>query len=223
MTIAAAPTRTASPRNIGIAGLVMGVAGVGDHAAADPGPHPGTVGDPRAPGDAGRSDRRRQRRAAHRHRRLPAGAADARPRVREHQLRRWPPEARVHLVDPGRGDAPLRHAPAVRGARRDHLRAQRRDQHRPRGHDADGRLLRHLGRRRARLVGARLPRRDARGGADGARSTRSSRSTFEPTRSSAAPASTSSRSGSPGTSSSPTTATTGRRRTSRRCRTSSCR
>ena len=47
-TIAAAPARTASPKNIGIAGLVLGVAGVGDHAAAVPGPHPGAVGDPRA-------------------------------------------------------------------------------------------------------------------------------------------------------------------------------
>ena len=38
-TIAAAPARTASPKHVGIAGLVLGVAGVGDHAAAVPGPH----------------------------------------------------------------------------------------------------------------------------------------------------------------------------------------
>ena len=61
---------------------------------------------------------------------------------------------RVHLVGARRGDAPLRDAAAVRGARRRDLRAQRRDQHRPRRHDADGLLLGHLRRRPAGLLGA---------------------------------------------------------------------
>ncbi len=73
----------------------------------------------------------------------------------------------------------------------------RRREHRPRGDDADGRVLRDPGRRQARLVGARACwSAILAGGAAGARSTRSRRSTCAPTRSSAARRSTSSRSGS---------------------------
>src|SRR5919107_617818 len=46
-----------------------------------------------------------------------------------------------------RRDAALRHSAPVRRARRPDLRAQRRDQHRHRGHDAHGRVLRDLRRR----------------------------------------------------------------------------
>ena len=50
-------------------------------------------------------------------------------------------------------DAPLRDAAHLRRARRHVLRAQRRREHRPRGDDADGRVLRHPGRRQARARG----------------------------------------------------------------------
>ena len=144
--IAAAPTRSASAKNIGIAGLILGVLAWVIMLPLFLLQQPGAVGDPRAGGDAVRSDRRRQRRVSQRRRRLPTGAVlPVPPRIPEQMSRRRAPEARVHVVDPGRGDAPLRHPAAVRRAGRDHLRAQRRDEHRARGHDADGRLLRHLG------------------------------------------------------------------------------
>ena len=69
-----------------------------------------------------------------------------------HQIGREQPRGRVRVVGADRGHAALRHPAGVRRARRHPVRAQRGDQHRPRGHDADGRLLRHLRRRRDRLV-----------------------------------------------------------------------
>ena len=52
-----------------------------------------------------------------------------------------------------RGDAALRDPAHLRRGRRHVLRAQRRREHRPRGHDADGRVLRDPRRRQARLLG----------------------------------------------------------------------
>ena len=103
-------------------------------------------------------------------------------------------------------------------ARRDRLRAQRRHQHRPRGHDADGRLLRHLRRRPARLVAAGRACRAWRRAALLALVHAVFSIRCAPTRSSADSPSTCSRSGSPATCSSPTTATRARRTTSRACR-----
>ena len=57
-------------------------------------------------------------------------------------------------VGADRRDAPLRDAARLRGHRRPVLRAQRRREHRPRGDDADGRVLRHLRRRQVRLAGS---------------------------------------------------------------------
>ena len=56
------------------------------------------------------------------------------------------PRARRRLVGAARRDAALRDAADVRGAGRRDLRARRRRQHRPRGDDADRRVLRRLGR-----------------------------------------------------------------------------
>ena len=67
------------------------------------------------------------------------------------------------MVGADRLDAALRDAAAVRRARRHRVRAQRGHQHRPRGHDADGRVLRHLRVGPARLVGRRHRRRADRG------------------------------------------------------------
>ncbi len=64
------------------------------------------------------------------------------------------------------------------------LRAQRGREHRPRGDDADGRVLRRLGRRRNRIVVRRAADRDGRRRRYWGSSTRSSRSTCAPTRSS---------------------------------------
>ena len=79
------------------------------------------------------------------------------------RVERRQPRRRLRLVGAARRDAALRDAAHVRGDRRDLLRAQRRREHRPRGDDADGRLLRLPRRRQDRLVGARAPRRDGRG------------------------------------------------------------
>ena len=65
---------------------------------------------------------------------------------------------RRRLVGALRGDAPLRDAADLRRARRDVLRALRRREHRSRGDDADGRLLRDHGGGQARLVAARPAR-----------------------------------------------------------------
>ena len=53
-----------------------------------------------------------------------------------------------------RVDARLRDAARLRRDRRDVLRAQRRREHRPRGHDADGRVLGDLGRGQGRVAGS---------------------------------------------------------------------
>ena len=65
----------------------------------------------------------------------------------------------VDLVRALRGDAALRDAAHVRGDRRHVQRARRRREHRPRGDDAHGRVLRDPRCRQARLVAARAPRR----------------------------------------------------------------
>ena len=66
-----------------------------------------------------------------------------------------------------RPDARVRDTAHVRRDRRDVLRTERRREHRPRGNDADGRLLGRLRRRQGRLVDRRAPRRS--GGRSGAR------------------------------------------------------
>ena len=75
-------------------------------------------------------------------------------RLRRGQLGRRQPRARRRLVGAARGDAALRDAADVRRARRRDVRARGRRQHRPRGHDADRRVLRRLGRRRHRRAGS---------------------------------------------------------------------
>ena len=60
---------------------------------------------------------------------------------------------------PDRLDARLRHAAHLRVARRHLLRAERRREHRPRGDDAHGRVLGHLGSRRDGLLGHGRPHR----------------------------------------------------------------
>ena len=69
---------------------------------------------------------------------------------------------RLRLVGAHRRDAALRDAAGLRRRGRHVLGAQRRREHRPRGHDADGRVLRHLGADKlgswvVGLVGARSP------------------------------------------------------------------
>ena len=120
---------------------------------------------------------------------------------------------------PDRVDVRVLDAARLRRHRRHVLRAQRRREHRPRGDDADGRLLRRLRRRQGRQLGRRPPRRDARRRPAGARA----RVLRDP------PArrpdrrrrrrSTSSRSGSPATSSSSSTTARTCRSGSRRSRT----
>ena len=85
-------------------------------------------------------------------------------------------------------DAPLRDAARLRCDGRHLLRAQRRREHRPRGDDALGRVLRHPRRRQAQLVGARAALRRRSPAPASRSSTPSSRSTCAPTRSSAASA-----------------------------------
>ena len=65
---------------------------------------------------------------------------------------RGEPRGRRRLVGAGRGDAALRDAAGVRRARRRDQRARGRREHRPRGHDADGRVLRDLRRGPARRL-----------------------------------------------------------------------
>ncbi len=140
--------------------------------------------DPRARGRrCGRVGAAR-RRAPAGHRRARRGRRRADRRDRGDALGRRQPRARGRLVGAVRGDAALRDAAAVRGARRAVLRAQRGHQHRPRGHDADGRLLGDLGRRGDRLVGGRAADRHGLGRRCWRSSTRSSRSACAPTRSS---------------------------------------
>ena len=91
-----------------------------------------------------------------------------RPRLPGDALRRGEARQRRRVVGALRGDAPLRDAAHVRGDRRHVQRARRRREHRPRGDDADGRVLRDPRRGQARLVAARAPRRARRGRADGA-------------------------------------------------------
>ena len=126
------------------------------------------------------------------------------------------------MVGAGRGDAALRHAADLRRAGRHRLRAQRRRERRPRGHDADGRLLRDLRRRPPRLVVPRPARRHGRRRRAGPRS----RLLLDPA--ARRPdrqrhrAELPGRSASPATSSSTTTATRARPTTSRACPTSRC-
>ncbi len=86
-------------------------------------------GDPRRASLRGLRDRLRRDRIR---RRLPRNAFERR-------------QARVgrRLVGPVRGDAALRDPADLRCDRRHVLGALRRGEHRPRGHDADGRVLRH--------------------------------------------------------------------------------
>ena len=63
-------------------------------------------------------------------------------RGRRDAVGRGEPRARHRLVRAGRRDAALRDAAGVRRARRGDQRARGRREHRPRGHDADGRVLR---------------------------------------------------------------------------------
>ena len=81
-----------------------------------------------------------------------------RPRHPRHPLEHLEP--RLHVRRDARGaDARLRDAARLRGDRRHLLRAERRREHRPRGDDADGRLLGRLRRRQGRQLGRRAPRR----------------------------------------------------------------
>ena len=93
----------------------------------------------------------------------------------------------VFDADADRADVRVRDAAHLRRDRRDVLRAQRRREHRPRGDDADGRLLGRLRRRQGRHLGRRPPRGDGRRRPARAHLRATSRSTCAPTRSSAAP------------------------------------
>ena len=102
---------------------------------------------------------------------------------RGHDLQRGEPRGRVRVGGPDGLDAPLRDPADLRGGRRHVLRAQRRGEHRARGHAPHGLLLRDPGGGQARVLAGggaagRRRRRAAR-----PRSTRSSRSTCAPTRS----------------------------------------
>ena len=68
-----------------------------------------------------------------------------------------------HLVNADLARARGRHPPRLRSHRRDVLGAEWRGEHRSRGHDADGRLLRDLGRRRDGIVVRRAADRDGLG------------------------------------------------------------
>ena len=150
-----------------------------------------------------RVGRRRRRRHRHRARAARDPLVDGEPRL----VVSWGSLVAVTLI----WATPL----DVRGDRRHVLRAERRREHRARGDDARGCLLRRPRRGQVRLVGggAAAPRRSP--AARSRSCTRSSRSSSAPTRSSAARRSTSSRSASPATSSSRSTARTARRATCR--------
>ena len=154
---------------------------------------------------------------------IAAGVIGAGGAVARDAVGRRSPRGRRHVVRAVRRHAALRHAAVVRRPRRHRLRALRRREHRHRGHDADGLLLRHLRRRHRRLVGDRPARRDGRGRRRSRSCTRCSRSPCAPTRSSAASRSTCWRSASPATCTSTTTATRARPTTSRASPTSRCR
>ena len=156
------------------------------------------------------------RRAAARRLRDRRGRARVRARATSPRFERRQARGRLRLVGALRRDAALRDAAHLRRGRRDVLRAHRRREHRPRGDDADGRVLRHPRRGQARLVVARPPRRRSSRAGRWRCSTPCSRSTSAPTRSSAARRSTSSRSASRATCSSTSTARRARRPTSRR-------
>ena len=194
---AAARRAVASPRGAardraGCSGVVAGPAAAAVAAAprADPARHPRGrlrhLG--REPGRAAGRVGRGRGRARRRRRRRPGDA-----------LERRQPRLRLRVGSPAGRHASLRDAAHVRRPRGPLLGAERRRQHRARGDDADRRVLRHLGRRRHRLVGARSRRRDGRRCACSVSCTRSSRSTSAPTRSSVGRRSTSSPSGRPAT------------------------
>ena len=90
-----------------------------------------------------------------------AGSASARwsrargdrPRHSRHPLERREPERGLRRVAGG-ADVRVRDAARVRRDRRDVLGAQRRREHRPRGNDADGRVLGRLRRRQGRIAGS---------------------------------------------------------------------
>ena len=124
---------------------------------------PGAV-DPHRPAgdDRGRLGDRRRREAQAR-----LGRDRGRPRRRRRRggvdaVGRRQPQGRRHVVGARRRDAALRHAAHLRRARRHRLRAQRRRERRPGGHDAHGRVLRDLRRRPARLVVPGTARRHGR-------------------------------------------------------------
>ena len=189
-----------SPRYLAWAGVALGCARVLPHASAVTARSPVVplvVGGARRRRRRDRSARGRRRRLATRGDRRHAASRDP-ARLARDALERRVARPGLRLVGADRRDAARGDAAHVRGARRDHLRAERRREHRPRGDAADGRVLRLPRRRQARARGG--------GGSSAASSraprsrscTRSSRSTCARTRSSAASPSTSSRSGSPG-------------------------
>ncbi len=91
-----------------------------------------------------------------------------RARLPRNALRRGEARQRGRVVGALRRDAPLRDAAHVRGDRRHLQRALRRREHRPRGDDADGRVLRDPRCGQARLVAAGAARSAGRRRADGA-------------------------------------------------------
>ena len=145
------------------------------HGAADDRDHRDRLRGPRASGSRSRPwtfrsigapARGRLRRACVRHRGCPARRAEARlvgdrPGPCGHARRDLAADEerghpRQHPHDRrDRRDAPLRDPARVRRDGRDLLRALRRREHRPRGDDADGRLLRRLGLRLERQLGRR--------------------------------------------------------------------
>ena len=201
-------------------GILVGIARVLDRAAAALDPQPGRSGRDRRHRDRARDRRSQPRRAAARL----GGGGDRRPRDRARlpgdAVERRPSRPGGRLVGATRRHAPVRDPARVRRDGRHLLGAERRREHRPRGDDALGRVLRHPRRRQAELVAARAPVRGAGRRSCSRSSTRSLRSTCARTRSSAGSRSTSSRSGSPATCSSTSTAARERRRTSPRSRTS---
>ena len=110
--------------------------------------------------DHARDRRLHPRRAPLRQLRDRVGRDRVRRRLSRDALQRRQARDRRRLVGPLRGDAALRDAAHLRRDRRHVLRALGRRQHRPRGDDADGRVLRRPRRRQDRLVDPRPPLRD---------------------------------------------------------------
>ena len=117
--------------------------------------------DPDANTDLARRHRHLRRDVRHRHRQPGQAAAGLRRRRRRaprdrarparHAVERREPQRRLQRLA-ARADVRLRDAARLRRDRRDVLRAKRRREHRPRGDDADGRVLGRLGRRQGRQL-----------------------------------------------------------------------